>query len=1122
MMLTGESIEAVKIVEEANKRIQPTGTVELFGALRARLYDSNQNLIMATLTSISGLPSAMGPAIQKSSKGIVSDIVKCIGDNNKHMGECTLATFDSWVASTDLDKVQYITPSMNPSMTDAKLGADGRTDLFDGLSKQLAIQLRPKIGKSKRMDARTFQTLAAARMLTPTGPTGQTHWGDSMANNPMPAAHSVLTYLPYYKTQAELYLRYDMAAILYHSSPDLPNTSLGPSHKRRRSPMTYVPALPPVSGALSPVYVGLGVDVKDESSEQSRSRGTDIEVDEDVERSDGIDMDPVEAVIEACFNFANIIRASGVDVRVEGVTFARDDVETSMRDPNVVSDDVVTPPMEPGREQGNRIVGVESAVTALTERITELERDNRRLRGTASVESQRVNRLQRGISRMPRKLSKIPNTRSGASMTHKEIDGLVTRRVAEEMEAREVAMNKKVRMEGNGNGGNEGNGNGWNGGNGNGGNRENGNGNKNRNHGMNYGGTEGVDSTFTWWNTHKRKIGVDAAYSMKWAGLMRLKTEVYCRRNEIQKMETELWNLTVKGNDLTTYTQRFQGRLSRSGSYPGLFSSLQDRDRKPTKLQDAIHIANNLIDQKLKGYARSAKNKRRLENNPRDNRGQQPVFKQQNIGGHNVARAYTAGNNERKGYVGSLPYCNKCSLHHEGLCTVRCRNFEESEPWKPDKKQEWKQDSNQEVTKLQQGLTPLVEEEQPLIPTLSRARYSAIVAVAPPQKNQVLSLSTTFDDPFQISTNTSSASSQLVEVAPPKKLKEPTRWRTWKKSFTYSSSSSTTSRLVAPPQEKHVSTISTTPSKIPKPLYDLIQNAARARKSLKLKSNNRFAKRKLEHYEPRIPHLATFYRCFHQLPSNRKYDPETSFMAHVPKLPTPRPKPKPKTKKKKIKITSSSLNYHGRYPLNKDEQKVWIEFTVNDKTKENSCVRHPIQNLVMVEDDMVVDLLGKFTVDTFNKSCQMYVNRYEDNKVSGAEFMECKFYKLTKEYIFYKTIEAIEQGIPGVYTTKVECKTKDGARTLLNFELTDRKPKWNRPWVKPHLESKVEYETVEDGSSDPQDFYKLIGMVHRETEGGGFNYHNPPFSAHIIIYNSSKDKNAMAFEPNVSQWFNFW
>ncbi|GJV15050.1 putative reverse transcriptase domain-containing protein, partial [Tanacetum coccineum] len=74
---------------------------------------------------------------------------------------------------------------------------------------------------------------------------------------------------------------------------------------------------------------------------------------------------------------------------------------------------------------------------------------------------------------------------------------------------------------------------------------------------------------------------------------------------------------------------------------------------EPTKLQDAIRIANNLMDQKLKGYARSAKNKRR---------------------GQNVARAYTAGNNERKGYVGSLPYCSKCKIHHAGPCTVRCGN----------------------------------------------------------------------------------------------------------------------------------------------------------------------------------------------------------------------------------------------------------------------------------------------------------------------------------------------------------------------------------------------------------------------------------------------------------------
>lgn len=41
---------------------------ELFGALRGRLYDSNKNLIMATLSTFGGVASAMGPAVEKSSK----------------------------------------------------------------------------------------------------------------------------------------------------------------------------------------------------------------------------------------------------------------------------------------------------------------------------------------------------------------------------------------------------------------------------------------------------------------------------------------------------------------------------------------------------------------------------------------------------------------------------------------------------------------------------------------------------------------------------------------------------------------------------------------------------------------------------------------------------------------------------------------------------------------------------------------------------------------------------------------------------------------------------------------------------------------------------------------------
>ncbi|GKB50587.1 putative reverse transcriptase domain-containing protein [Tanacetum coccineum] len=96
---------------------------------------------------------------------------------------------------------------------------------------------------------------------------------------------------------------------------------------------------------------------------------------------------------------------------------------------------------------------------------------------------------------------------------------------------------------------------------------------------------------------------------------------------------------------------------------------------EPTRLQDAIRIANNLMDQKLKGYVvRNAENKRRLNNNYRNNCGQKPPYKRQNTRGQNVARAYMIGNNEKNGYEGTLPFCNKCKLHHEGQCTAKCRN----------------------------------------------------------------------------------------------------------------------------------------------------------------------------------------------------------------------------------------------------------------------------------------------------------------------------------------------------------------------------------------------------------------------------------------------------------------
>nr|GFC71909.1 reverse transcriptase domain-containing protein [Tanacetum cinerariifolium] len=53
-------------------------------------------------------------------------------------------------------------------------------------------------------------------------------------------------------------------------------------------------------------------------------------------------------------------------------------------------------------------------------------------------------------------------------------------------------------------------------------------------------------------------VGHEAAYGMSWKTLMKMMIEKYYPRNEIRKLEMELWDLKVKGTDLASYTQRYQ------------------------------------------------------------------------------------------------------------------------------------------------------------------------------------------------------------------------------------------------------------------------------------------------------------------------------------------------------------------------------------------------------------------------------------------------------------------------------------------------------------------------------------------------------------------------------------
>ncbi|GJU25631.1 hypothetical protein Tco_1164252 [Tanacetum coccineum] len=163
---------------------------------------------------------------------------------------------------------------------------------------------------------------------------------------------------------------------------------------------------------------------------------------------------------------------------------------------------------------------------------------------------------------------------------------------------------------------------------------------------LNSKGTEGACATctllggaLTWWNSHVKSVGHDVAYRMPWKTLIKMITEAYCPGSELKKLETKLWNLTVKGTDVESYTQRFQELvLLCSRMIPndadkveryvgGLPDNIQGSvmASKPKILQEAIEFVRSLMDQKIE-------------------------------------------------YAGTIPLCNKCKLHHNVSCTVKWAN----------------------------------------------------------------------------------------------------------------------------------------------------------------------------------------------------------------------------------------------------------------------------------------------------------------------------------------------------------------------------------------------------------------------------------------------------------------
>nr|GEY56494.1 hypothetical protein [Tanacetum cinerariifolium] len=162
-------------------------------------------------------------------------------------------------------------------------------------------------------------------------------------------------------------------------------------------------------------------------------------------------------------------------------------------------------------------------------------------------------------------------------------------------------------------------------------------------------------SDLTWWNSHIRAVGQDVAYAMPWADLKRMITNKYCPRGEIQKLESEFWNLKVKGLDLLNYNHRFQELalmcermfLEEEKKVERYTSGLPDmihgsvKSSKPQSMQEAIEFATEMMDKKMLTHAER----------------------------------------DKKPYRGIKPLCPKCNYHHDEPCTQKCTNYRKTGHW---------------------------------------------------------------------------------------------------------------------------------------------------------------------------------------------------------------------------------------------------------------------------------------------------------------------------------------------------------------------------------------------------------------------------------------------------------
>ncbi|GKC77109.1 putative reverse transcriptase domain-containing protein, partial [Tanacetum coccineum] len=134
-------------------------------------------------------------------------------------------------------------------------------------------------------------------------------------------------------------------------------------------------------------------------------------------------------------------------------------------------------------------------------------------------------------------------------------------------------------------------------------------------------------------------LGLANANQIPWSNVKAIMTTEYCPSTEIQRMEQELWTLTLKGDDVEAFSNRFHKLVlmcpelvsTESKKIEKYICGFPERIKgniassKPATLHEAINMSRELVEQSVQGRAVRIResNKRKWEDNTEKQQQQQ-------------------------------------------------------------------------------------------------------------------------------------------------------------------------------------------------------------------------------------------------------------------------------------------------------------------------------------------------------------------------------------------------------------------------------------------------------------------------------------------------------------------